>query len=148
MFSHALIHPCSDLAPPEKAVLTIFFDTARKRKWRRGTSRLFYEMYVVRELALEMSDLGSTGGQNNPKTAISLKCRGDVGGEVLGEGLASAEASMQKNHGMCRGRERMEVLIGKIWVRTMPVLPPGAPNLLQLPACKSTGLIMPAAERG
>lgn len=103
---------------------------------------------MVRELALEMSDLGSTGGQNNPKTAISLKCRGDVGGEVLGGGLASAEASMQKNDGMCRGRERMEVLMGKIWVRTMPVLPPGAPNLLQLPACKSTGLIMAAAKKG
>lgn len=42
----------------------------------------------------------------------------------------------------------MEVLIGKMWVRTVPVLPPQAPNLLQLPTWKSTGLILLAAERG
>lgn len=47
---------------------------------------LFSEKYVVRKWAMGMSDRGSetssTGGQNHLKTALSLRCRGDVSGEA------------------------------------------------------------------
>lgn len=41
LFSHALIHSRSGLTPPEKAVLTIFSDAARKRKWSCNMPRWF-----------------------------------------------------------------------------------------------------------
>jgi len=141
-FSHAPVHPRSGLAPPEKAVLTIFFDRARKRKWRCGTPRLFFEIRVVRRRALEMSDLGSetssTRGQNHPKTAVSLRCRWDKRREVSLQ--PQLRPACRKYAEMCRGREGMGLLLGRMWVRTAPVLPPWAPSLLQLPTWKSTGL--------
>lgn len=50
--------------------------------------------------------------------------------------------------GLLRGREGMEVLIGRMWVRTAPLLPPWATNLLQLPTWNSTGLILLTAKMG
>lgn len=42
----------------------------------------------------------------------------------------------------------MGVLVGKLYIRTAPVLPLQAPSLLQLPTWKCTGLILPTAKRG
>ena len=73
--------------------------------------RCFYEMYVGRKRALEMSDPSSetsNGGQNHPKTALSLRCRGDVSGEpARGEVLLQLQLrpACRKYPGMCRARE-------------------------------------------
>lgn len=89
-------------------------------------------MYVVRKQALEISDLGSettsAGEQNQPKTAISLRCRGETQAERLFRGEVLLQLQLgpacRKCIGMCRGREGMGVLVGKMWFRTPPVLPP------------------------